>query len=355
MSASVAGKIIQKSLDGIFPSFETILAPIADGGDGTCQLLSSSLKLETSNVWTLDALGRPILGFYGWDRKNKIAYLDSSTASGISSLSREQLFPTIASSFGTGILIKHAIGNGAKEIVLGLGGSATIDLGVGILAALWLEFLDNKGRELPVYSPGFLKSIAYVQRKPNKIKVRFTCLCDVKNFLLGSTGTVPIFGPQKGVSQNEIEEWETVIKSVIETIYRKSNQEFVDQKGFGAAGGIAAGLNAFFDTIIEFGATYFFEKTDLKEKVTWCDWIITGEGRYDSQSVGGKACYELLQLARRGGKKIILITSGNEVETNEFDHIIRLQELELNGTTLNEIAEYRLKNLLDIELPKIFN
>lgn len=354
MSATVAGEIIQNSLAKIFPTFKSILAPIADGGDGTCQLLSKSLQLETVNVWTLDAIGRPILGFFGWDEKCKIAYIDISTASGISTLLKELIQPNVTSSYGTGLLIKQAIEKGAKEVILGLGGSATVDLGLGIIAALHFDFLDKNGREIPIYSPDFLASISHIQRRPNQPKIKFTCLCDVKNKLLGAKGAIPVFGPQKGIPSSAIESWENIFKEVIEKIYSKARKEFIDQEGFGAAGGVAAGLSAFFETTIEFGAEYYFVKIGIEEKVTWSDWIITGEGRYDSQSVDGKATYELLQLAHRQGKKIILITSGSEMEANEFDYVLHLADLNFTESNVKELAEKNLHELLNRELTPIF-
>jgi glycerate 2-kinase len=345
ISAQRAGEIISDYIKTNFNA-EILVSPIADGGDGTCQLLTDALKLEQIKYWSLNVYGQPILSNFGWDQVNSKAYVDVSTASGIGSLSGKSLHPRIASTFGTGILIRKAIALGAKEIVLGLGGSASVDLGIGILAALDIDFLDQKGRSLTLFSPDYLQKIHHIQRSPKTPKVKFTCLCDVKNYLLGNKGAIPVFGPQKGLANSELPEIEQTFKKLISNLYSKTKARFIDQEGFGAAGGVAAGLNAFFSTELMIGSKYFFNQIGLKEKVVWADLIITGEGRYDSQSAEGKASYELLQLSKSMGKKTILITSGNEGLKDGFDQVISLQELDFNSINLKTEAEKNLKEAL---------
>jgi len=350
MSAQKAGEIISEFIHSNFDTAEIQISPIADGGDGTCRLLTHELNLEEISIWSLNAYGLPIASFFGWEKEGYKAYIDVSTASGLGSITNKELNPSLASSYGTGILIREAIALGAKEIVLGLGGSATIDLGIGILATLGLEFLDEKGRNITLFSPDYLRRIQHIQRSPKIPKVKFTCLCDVKNTLFGENGAIPVFGPQKGLAKVDIIEFEKTCKNLIEKLYSKVNNTFQEQEGFGAAGGIAAGLNAFFPTELQIGSAYFFNQIDLEAKVSWADLVITGEGRYDSQSKEGKASYELLQLSKKMDKRTVLISSGIEGTKDGFDQVISLPDLDFSLSNYNEIAEDNLKKELNLSL-----
>ena len=354
ISAKKAAEIISDVITLNFMQVNPLIVPIADGGDGTCQLVTDALMLKEIKSWALNAYGRPISATFGWDKEDGKAYIDVSSASGIGSLNGISLDPTIASTYGTGMLIQKAIALGAKEIVLGLGGSATIDLGIGILAALGIAFLDEKGRALSPFSPNYLSKIQHIQRTPKIPKVKFTFLCDVTNRLFGAAGAIPVFGPQKGLKEDEFEGYESLILRLATTLYGKSHLNFEDQSGFGAAGGIAAGLTPFFTTELKIGSTYFFEKIDLKSKVDWADIVITGEGRYDAQSKSGKASYELLQLAKMLGKKIVLITSGNNGLDDGFDLVITLPDLDLSGSDIAHLAEENLKNAIRQSLSSNF-
>ncbi|WP_035467964.1 glycerate kinase [Algoriphagus mannitolivorans] len=343
LTAQEAAREISSLILEAYPKAEVLQQPIADGGDGTCELLIDSLGFEKIYHPTLNPIGRPILGFYGWDKETKRAFLDVSTASGIGLLSSDQKIPDLTSTYGTGILIQSAIQRGAKEILLGLGGSATVDLGVGILSALGVFFLDKNGREIPAFSPGYLKRISHVQLSPQIPKVRFTLLCDVKNPLLGELGAVKVFGPQKGIQVEKLLDFEQQIQRVHELLIKKKKSSWSDQPGFGAAGGIAAGLDCFFPTQIKFGAEYFFELVGIKESVEKADWIITGEGKYDSQSNQGKGCFELLKLTKASNKKIVLITSGKEALQEGFDRVLELPPLDFTK------SDFRLKALSNFQ------
>lgn len=350
MSARVAGEIIDNFLKESQPEILTKMIPIADGGDGTCELLTKALGLKKISTWTLDPFGRPMIGEFGLETNSKKAFIDVSTASGIGLIGDEIKNPFVASSFGTGFLIQKAVKEGAEEIILGLGGSATIDLGVGILAALGISFLDEKGREITPFSLDYLSRIRHIQRPPKLPEIRFTCLCDVRNTFLGSNGAIPVFGPQKGLNESEVDLYERTCEKVIQMISSKVKKGFEDKSGFGAAGGIALGLSAFFPLEIEFGAAYFFEKVNLLDDVKWADIVITGEGKYDAQSTEGKACFELLQLAKNQQKKIILITSEKEAFQAGFDDVLVLPELNFFDSDYKSKARENLLGLLKSEL-----
>lgn len=340
-AAELIGAVIQSKIS----ESEIILQPLADGGDGTCRLLIQSLGLERISLMSLDAIGRPIEGDLGWDSSSKRVYLDVSTASGLGVLDENQKKADLTSTFGTGILIQKAIEMGAKEIILGLGGSATVDLGLGILQSFGFIFLDENGRDINPFTPDFLSRIRHIQRPPRLPKIKFTCLCDVNNHFFGAEGAIPVFGPQKGIKLDDLEEFETECRRVLEMLIRKTKIAWEDREGFGAAGGIALGLDLFFPVEIKFGANYFFDVVNLEEKVQNADWILTGEGRFDSQSAGGKACYELLQLCVKKNKNITLITSGNEGFGIGFDEVLVLPDLDFTNPNYKKIARENLHEL----------
>ena len=243
--ADEAARIISDEL-GRWMQDEILMQPVADGGDGTCSLLIDSLRLQKVSCPTLNAIGLPVQGYLGWDYKSQKAFIDVSTASGIGNLADYQKDPYIASTFGTGLLIKKAIEIGAKEVILGLGGSATVDMGTGILSALEIVFLDQEGREITLFSPGFISKIRHIQKTPKTPKIKFTCLCDVRNPFFGPNGAVSVFGPQKGLKADQIESFEEDCQTLCELFKKKSKKDWIDLPGFGAAGGIALGLDFFF-------------------------------------------------------------------------------------------------------------
>ncbi|MFN3996546.1 glycerate kinase [Algoriphagus sp.] len=345
MSAEEAALIIAEKI-GQQSDSQYIIQPVADGGDGTCGLLIDSLGLEKIQVLTLNAIGQPIMAYFGWDAGNKKAFLDVSTASGLGVLESCQKDPNSASTFGTGLLIKKAIELGANEIIIGLGGSATVDMGTGILSALGILFLDENGREIPVFSPKFLQKIQHIQKSPEIPQAHFTCLCDVRNPFLGEIGAVNVFGPQKGLPSNQVDIFENDCERVLKLLIKKSKKEWKDLPGYGAAGGIAMGLQFFFPSEIKFGADYFLDLVGIKEKIKTVDWIVTGEGQYDAQSDQGKASFALLQLAKSMGKKIALITSGSGGRNAGFDAVLELPKLDFSRNDFKEKARQNLDRLL---------
>ena len=345
-TALEAVALIEEVLMEVYSSSLMSSQAIADGGDGTCTLLADSLGLERIACLSLNAIGQPIAGFYAWEESSKTAYLDVSTCSGLGVLPIQARVPSLTSTFGTGILIQHAIQKGAKHLILGLGGSATIDLGVGILQALGFLFLDQNGRELPAFSPEFLKRCRHIQRPLRLPDVSFTCLCDVRNPFFGSNGAIRVFGPQKGMKEAEIEATEVSTAAMVELLLRKSPSPVLDQPGFGAAGGIAFGLAQFFPCSMEYGAQYFFKQVNLEEKVMQVDWILTGEGQYDLQSEEGKGCYELKQMAHNQGKKIALIASGKEGYSSGFDAVLELPALDFSDFDFKKKAQEEFQGLL---------
>ena len=345
-TALEAVAFVEEVLVHAYPSSQFTSQALADGGDGTCALISESLGLERIECLSLNAIGQSIPGFYTWEESITTAFLDVSTCSGLGILPTHARQPNLTSTFGTGILIQHAIQKGAKHLILGLGGSATIDLGAGILQAMGFLFLDQNGREIPAFSPDFLKRSRHIQRPLRLPEVSFTYLCDVRNPFFGPKGAVPVFGPQKGLQDEEIAATEVSTADFVDLLLRKSSHPVLDQPGFGAAGGIAFGLAQFFPCSLEYGAPYFFKQVNLEEKVRQADWIITGEGKYDLQSEEGKASFELKQLAHKHGKKIALIASGKEGNSSGFDAVLELPPVDFLVPDYKKKAREQFQGLL---------
>jgi glycerate kinase len=348
LTAIEAGAIIQEFFQNEFPEIETQFVPIADGGDGTCFLLGEYQNLPQVKTWSLDPVGRSKLGFFYFDEENKAALIDVSTVSGLGDLEEELKSPYHTSSFGTGILIKKAIEHGASEIVLGLGGSATVDLGLGILQGLGFSFLNQSGKDINPFSDSLMEDLSHIQLAVPFPNIKFRLLCDVKNPFFGTNGAIPVFGPQKGLKESKFKTYETSARNAVLKLFSKARKDFNDEEGFGAAGGIAVGLSAFFPIEIEFGAPYFFRKVKLEESIKKSDLIITAEGRYDEQSKEGKACYELLQLANNLKKKTVLISSGEGGKLAGFDQFIQLPDLNFEKADFKEQAVFGLKKCLEI-------
>lgn len=347
IDADDAASIFGSTLLSCDQELELDICPIADGGDGTCFLLGKALELKRIEKYALDAIGRPYLGSYFLKEDQQAAYLDISSVSGLKSLKSYEINPRIASSYGTGELIQDAISFGVKHVILGLGGSASIDLGIGILRAMGYLFLDDKGRELSMFSENLLQKISHVQLPIKKIDLRFSVLCDVDNTFFGPNGAIPIFGPQKelvkALQSNYIKDCE----KFIEILEKKIKKEIPDQEGFGAAGGIAYGLSHFFPVDIKMGSKYFFGQVNMEDRVRQADMIITGEGRYDQQSASGKGSYELLQLAKKHQKETFLITSGNLGLQDGFDQVIKLPDLNFENQDYKRVA---VENLIQAAL-----
>ncbi len=350
LSASEAAEIIAQTISNHSSGIDIQICPIADGGDGTCELISDFLKLERRSIWTLDSVGRPVMAKYGLDRKAKAAYIDVSSASGLGALEQSLQNPRNTSTFGTGKLIEGAISEGCETIILGLGGSATIDLGLGILQNLGLTFLNENGREIAPYSPDFLSRIAHIQIKHPLPKIEIICLCDVNNTFFGAEGAIPVFGKQKGLSENDFMEYEENCRKVVNLLMKKVKEPVLDQPGFGAAGGIAYGLSHFFDVKIEAGAKYFFDAVNIKDLIQESDLVITGEGRFDMQSAKGKGPFELKKLCEALAKDCLLISSGRAGKDAGFQYFVQLEDLDLSDVKANELAKKNLATALRVFL-----
>ncbi len=290
--------------------------PLADGGDGTLDVLRKPLGLGVRPSKALDPLGRVISARWGYNSKTLWAVVEMAQSSGLALLKRDERRPLATTSFGTGQLIRTAVRAGAKVVFVGLGGSATVDGGLGILQALGarisirrsggIELLDRPatGKDLTKLHDVDVNPLARTLKG-----VRLRVLCDVSNLLLGSRGAARAFGPQKGATLSEVRQLEGGLKRLA-MLMRSHGRDVRTLRGAGAAGGAAAGVWAFARATLERGTQRIFQLIDLEKEVKRADMVLTGEGWVDRTSWEGKGVGELARLCRRYKKPLIVLTGG---------------------------------------------
>lgn len=281
--------------------------PIGDGGDGTANLIIEKFKGETIKATLSDPLGRKIETSFGLIDHGETAIIEMADTSGHRLLSEAELNPMLASSFGTGEMIVAALNHGVKKIIIGLGGSATVDGGAGLLSALGVCFLDSSGMELVPNPEGLsgLSSIDLSRMDQRVLDCELIVLCDVSNYLLGLKGAAAVFGPQKGAQPSDVPRLESVLQKMSELAGSSGLGDMSGVKHGGAAGGIAAALNVFLNARLVDGAQYFLEMTGFENNLRSCDLLITGEGSLDEQTLHGKAPFAAAAAAKLLGIPVV--------------------------------------------------
>jgi len=279
-------------------------APIADGGEGFAAALCLALGGEWVHCAARDALGRETEARYAWVEQERLAILEMSEASGLWRLQRHELDPLRASTYGTGQLIRAAAERGARKILVGLGGSATTDGGIGMAAALGYETLTSDGEELePI--PANLTALTRIVPDAAIELPEIIAACDVHNPLLGPRGTARVFAPQKGADEKTVAALEMHLENLADVVATDLGCDFRETPGAGAAGGIGFGLMSFCGAKMRSGFEVVAEILRLEERIAASDLIITAEGRLDTQTLEGKGPAGVASLARRHGKPVL--------------------------------------------------
>ena len=356
LTARQVAAAIRDGFHSVFGDASFDLVPVADGGEGTAGIFLEALGGDWVEVDTHDALGRPVKASYAWIPSGEFAVIDMSAASGLWRISADERDPSHSSTFGTGELAVDAINHGAKSLVIGLGGSATNDAGVGMAVALGWKFLDLDGHPVAPYPADFGRIRRIVApAKPHSCSV--TGLCDVGNPLLGESGATRIFGPQKGATPDALTMLEDSLSHLARLCTEQLGKDFSGVPGAGAAGGLGFGLLAFLQATLESGFSAVARLMSLESRVADADLVITGEGRLDAQSLHGKAPFEIARLAERHGKRVIGFAGSIEDELPGFDACIpiangplTLDESRLRAAELLRAAAARTARLLKITL-----
>ncbi len=307
IDAATAAEAIRHGLQASRLSFTSECFPIGDGGNGTCQLIVDRLQGQPVEVPVLDPLGRPLTAVFGIVDGRKMAVIEMANASGLHLLEPTELDPLHAQSYGTGQLIRAALDHGAEEIIIGMGGSATVDGGSGMLRALGARFIDGAGEEIIDLPAGLeaLRTIDLSGLDERLRRVRITVLCDVGNPLLGQNGAAYVFGPQKGASTAQVKQldhWLARYASVIQGIM---GVDISTRPAGGVAGGASAGMAGVLGATLVNGIDYFLDLTRFDAALSKSHLVITGEGSIDSQTLQGKGPYGVASRAKRIGIPVI--------------------------------------------------
>ncbi len=290
------------------------LAPLADGGEGTLDAIAAAGGWDELPAHAEDPLGRPIGGRFL--RRGHRAVVELATASGLSRLDRDERDALMASTFGTGQILATAVALGARDVVLGLGGSATNDGGSGLLRALGVRFLDERGQELaPGGGPlGRLAAVDLSGLSPVLNDVTLTIASDVTNPLNGEFGAAAVYGPQKGADEAAVRLLDANLAHYADMLQRATGRDVRAQVGSGAAGGTTAGLLAIEDAFaglrIRPGVEVVMELTDFEARLQGSDLVITGEGRIDEQTAFGKTALGVARRAAAAGKRCLAFAGG---------------------------------------------
>ncbi|MBN1456420.1 MAG: glycerate kinase [Sedimentisphaerales bacterium] len=318
MAASEACKIVSAAIKSECPEAHIVLKPMADGGEGTAKAMITARE----GKWVPKKVMGPLpeieaeAGF-AWFEKQKEAVVEMATASGIELLRKEQLNPLKTTTYGTGQLIKAASEYGAEKILLAVGGSATVDCGVGSAMALGWNFLDSSNE--PVSYGG--QKLINVKKiiKPTGLRLPvIEVLCDVENPLCGKSGAAKIFGPQKGATPEMVEQLEKGLFHIAELVKSETGVDIKDLPGAGSAGGLSAGAVAFMNAKLVSGVDTIIKEIELKKDMIDADWIITGEGFFDHQSLKGKVVSGIINTAKDTNAAIAVIAGGVSLSEKKY-------------------------------------
>ena len=323
---------IARGIHDVSPDVQIEIVALADGGEGTAEVICDGLRGSWLKCRAHDPLGREIEARYAWIDDRKLAVMEMSEAAGMRRLSPNELDPEVTNTFGVGEMILDATARGAREIILGLGGSATNDGGFGMARALGFEFFTAAGEKLDGFKPSSLPELERIENPPDLKLPRITAAVDVKNPLLGKNGATRVFGPQKGVTPDQIDQFERALTRLADVIADQSGIEHRDEPGAGAAGGLGFGLISFCQATVRPGFQLVAELIDLESKMKNVDLVITGEGSLDRQTLSGKTPFGVAQLAHRLGKRVIAVvgrTAGDGEAGRVFDEVIVISDPQL--------------------------
>jgi len=310
---------VAEGLQTVLKKVDIVKKPLADGGDGTVDVVQYYLKGEKVSLTVKDPLFRPIKASYLYADHNKIAFIEMAGASGLNLIKDRERSVMHSTSFGTGELIADAISNGAEEIILGIGGSATNDGGMGIAQALGFRFLDKNGIELQPFGRNLVavKSIDSASVNPKLSAIKLKVACDVDNPFFGENGAAHVYTAQKGASKTEIELLDEGLRNYAKVLFEKFKVDVQTIPGSGAAGGVGGAAHVLLEGQLISGVELIKEIAHFDDAIADADWIITGEGKLDNQTLAGKTIAGILRAAQQ--KNIPVAALCGEVSISEED------------------------------------
>ena len=361
LSAREVAENIALGLRSVLPNAGIAIAPMADGGEGTAEVICNALGGSWVKCKAHDPLWRETDARYAWIANRNLAVMEMSEAAGMRRLSESERGPLRTTTFGVGEMILDAAQHGAREIIIGLGGSATNDGGFGMARALGFRFFsegdqdEQKTREL-TGPAGELEKLERIERPKDLSLPKIVAAVDVQNPLLGENGATRVFGPQKGASDDKIEILERALGKLADVVSKEFGVDYRDAPGAGAAGGLGFGLMSFCGANSRPGFEVVAGAADLESKIKDVDLVITGEGSLDRQTLEGKTPAGIARLARKLGKPAFAIagrTDGNRQVRELFDAVYVLgqegisetEKIKRSAELLREKAQELAKSL----------
>lgn len=342
LRADHACEIIAKAITAVAPNIQIIIKPVADGGEGTARVM-----IKASNgVWIPENVTGPLPAMqvkagFAWFDFDKTALVEMAVASGLELLTKEQMNPYTTTTFGTGQLIKASMEKNPHKIYLTVGGSATIDGGVGAATALGWKFLDKYGNDIPLGGAG-LEKITKIVKPDNITMPGVEVFCDVDNPLCGQRGAAIVYGPQKGAMPQMIEQLEKNLSHLANVIKTQLGKDIKDIPGAGAAGGLAGGAIAFMNGKLVSGIEAVMKHSRLEDELKSADWVITGEGKFDCQSLYGKVVAGVSRLALKSNTRVAVLAGEVDVSREEYKKIGI--EAAIGYRTSDMTLDYAIKN-----------
>lgn len=343
LSSSQAGKAVKTAIHRLNSDADVLIKPLADGGEGTVDAFAETSDSETVELEVCGPLLNPVIAKYCILKDTNTAVIEMASASGITLISECEKNPLNTTTYGVGEIIKDAINKGCRRFIIGIGGSATNDGGVGMLTALGYEFLDKNGTTIALGAKG-LKNLYEIKTDnviPELKECSFNIACDVQNPLCGQEGCSAVFGPQKGATPKMIENMDAWLKQYAKLASTVSINADKNYPGAGAAGGLGFAFLAFTNSVLKSGIQIILEEINLENDIKNADIVVTGEGRLDSQTVMGKAPIGVAKLAKKYNKKVIAFSGcvADDAEVCNAHGIDAFFPVLRNVTTLEEALE----------------
>ncbi len=312
LSAVEAARAMARGIRAVFPEAEVVELPTADGGEGTMEALVAATGGRLRHATVQGPLGDPVRAAWGVLGDGRTAVIEMAAASGLTLVPEARRDPRLATTFGTGELVKAALDNGLRRLILGLGGSATNDAGAGLARALGARFLDAAGHDLPEGGAALarLTRIDLAGLDPRLAETELLVACDVDNPLCGPRGASAVYGPQKGATPEIVRELDAALEAFARIARRDTGRDAAEVPGAGAAGGLGAGLLFFTPARLRPGVGIVLEAVGFEARVRGADLVFTGEGRTDAQTVMGKAPVGVAAAAKREGVPVVCLSGG---------------------------------------------
>ena len=310
MSSLEAGNCIREAVEDTGYVSDIKVFPLADGGEGTVEALMSCMHGKEIEVDVTGPLGEKVSSYYGVLEEEKLAVMEMANVAGITMVADRSKNPMNTTTYGVGEMILDAANRGCREFIIGIGGSATNDGGLGMLTALGVEFYNKEGKKAGIFGRDVMRvdrvdtsHLAEVLKE-----CHFTIMCDVTNPLCGEMGSSAVDGPQKGATAKTIAQMDEGLKQYAEVIRRDTGKDFADAEGAGAAGGLGFAFLTFLNTTMSAGISYILDKLGLDEEMKDADIVITGEGKLDAQTAMGKAPAGVAAMAKKHGALVLGFT-----------------------------------------------